>query len=550
MRQFFSVYTNEVFSIRQKASSELLSKDNQPAIIQKKPFSEFNGFLNLKTHCSNNLHKTRMKKVFQIFLMLFLFSGCVHGQPKTGYFPGKPGEISPLAASLLSSKGLEHASIGLLAVDLKTGDTLLDFNSDKSLVAASTQKLLTSAAALEILGADFTFKTILEYDGIITNDGVLTGNIIIRGGGDPALGSPLFAEFYGDLFERWVQAIKTAGIIKIEGKIIGDGSIFGEPEIPATWVWEDIGNYYGSSALGLNLYDNTYFIDFKTLDKAGSPAEILKISPSMPWLTFENQVTASDENRDMAYIFITDQPNHRVIKGTLPKNKEHFTIKGAIPDPAFLAAFELTNALEKAGIMVSDKPVSVYKKAETKNCQILLEISSPPLSQIIYYLNLKSINLYAETLLKQIGLVVGNDPSTEASCKELESFWKSHGMDTGGMFLKDGSGLSRYNALTAGQLVFALQYMKNNSENFVVFENSLPVSGKSGSLESIGKNTPAEGNLRAKSGYMERCMSYAGYVTTISGREVAFDVCVNNYSCSNSEMRKILEELMVGMSGP
>jgi len=489
-----------------------------------------------------------MKKVFQIFFVLFLFSGCANGQPKAGYFTGKSGEISPLVEKLLNAKGLEHASIGLLVVDLKTGDTLLDFNSDKSLVAASTQKLLTSAVALEILGADFTFKTILEYDGIITNDGVLTGNIIIRGGGDPALGSPLFAEFYGDLFERWVQAIKTAGITKIEGKIIGDGSIFGEPEIPATWVWEDIGNYYGSTALGFNIFDNTYFIDFKTLDKAGSPAEILNISPSMPWLTFENQVTASDENRDNAYIFFTQNPNQRIIKGTIPKNKERFTIKGAIPDPAFLAAFELTNALEKAGIMVSDKPVSVYKKIETKNCQILLEISSPPLSEIIYYLNLKSINLYAETLLKQIGLAVTNDPSTEASCKELESFWKSHGMDTGGMFLKDGSGLSRYNALNAGQLVFVLQYMKNNSQNFVVFENSLPVSGKSGSLENIGKNTPAEGNLRAKSGYMERCMSYAGYVTTVSGKDVLFAVIVNNFSCSNSEMRKILEELMVGMS--
>jgi len=109
--------------------------------------------------------------------------------------------------------------------------------------------------------------------------------------------------------------------------------------------------------------------------------------------------------------------------------------------------------------------------------------------------------------------------------------------------------LSRYNALNAGQLVFVLQYMKNNSQNFVVFENSLPVSGKSGSLENIGKNTPAEGNLRAKSGYMERCMSYAGYVTTVSGKDVAFAVIVNNFSGTNAGIKKILEEFMVGMCG-
>lgn len=489
-----------------------------------------------------------IKRVFQIFLALSLFSSCAFSQSKTDTVLTKRQDNSLLVEKLLSAKGLEHTSIGLLAIDLKTGDTLLKFNSDKSLVAASTQKLITSAAALEILGTDFTFKTSLEYDGIITNDGVLKGNIIIRGGGDPALGSPRFSEFYDDLYERWVQAIKNAGITKIEGKVVGDGSIFGEPEIPATWVWEDIGNYYGSSASGLNIYDNTYFIDFKTVDKAGSSAEILNISPSMPWLSFENQVTASDENRDNAYIFFTGVTNQRIIKGTIPKNKEKFTIKGAIPDPAYLAAFELTNALTNAGIAVSQEARAIFKKSEVTDRHNLLEISSPPLSEIVYFLNLKSINLYAETLLKQIGLVVSGDPSTESGCKVLEDFWKSRGMDTGGLFLKDGSGLSRYNAFTAGQLVFVLQYMKNNSQNFVDFENSLPVSGKSGSLENIGKNTPAENNLRAKSGYMERCMSYAGYVSTVSGKEIAFAVIVNNFSCSNAEMKKFLEKLMVGMS--
>jgi len=490
-----------------------------------------------------------IKRVFQILVAATLFSGWAFSQSQTETNLSKPDDNFPLVTEMLHSKGLEHATVGLLALDLKTGDTLLEFNSEKSLVAASTQKLLTSAAALEILGADFTFKTTLEYDGIITKDGVLNGNIVIRGGGDPCLGSPLFEEFYKELFEQWIRSIKAAGITKIDGKIIGDGSIFGLPEIPATWVWEDIGNYYGSMVSGLNIFDNTYFIDFKTLDKAGTPAEIFKISPSMPWLNFENQVAASDENRDNAYIFFTGNTNQRIIKGTIPKNKDRFTIKGAIPDPAYLAAFELTNALKNAGIVVSQEPFSIFEKTASVNRQILSEISSPSLSDIIYFLNLKSINLYAETLLKQIGLVVSGDPSTESGCKVLEDFWKSRGMDTGGMFLKDGSGLSSYNALTAQQLVFVLQFMKTNNTNRAVFENSLPVSGKSGSLENIGKNTPAENNLRAKSGYMERCMSYAGYVTTFSGNDVAFAVIVNNFSCTNTKMRKILAEFMVGMSG-
>ncbi|MFA5420371.1 MAG: D-alanyl-D-alanine carboxypeptidase/D-alanyl-D-alanine-endopeptidase [Bacteroidales bacterium] len=490
-----------------------------------------------------------MKKILQILLLLSFFFGCASSSPKTDKNPENSPDISRLVTDFISAKGLEHASAGLLAIDLTIGDTLLDFNSNQSLVAASTQKLVTSAAALEIFGPDYTFNTSLEYEGTIDKEGILKGNIIIHGGGDPALDSPLFSEFYSTLFDSWVKAIQTAGFRKIEGKVIGDASIFGKPEIPDTWVWEDIGNYYGSLASGLNIYDNTFTIDLKTSDKSGSPAQLLKVTPFLPWMSFENQVTASDENRDKAYIFFIDRPNQRIIKGTLPKNKEQFTIKGSIPDPAYLAAFELTNALENAGIEVLEKPASVFEKQEPSDRQTLFEISSPVIREIIYYLNLKSINLYAETLLKQVALYISSDPSTESGCKVLEAFWKSRGMDTGGMFLQDGSGLSRYNALTAGQLVFVLQYMKSNNKNFDVFENSLPVSGKSGSLENLGNDTPAEGNLRAKSGYMARCMSYAGYVTTVSGRDVAFAVIVNNYSCSNTEMRKILEDLMVGMSG-
>jgi len=488
------------------------------------------------------------KKVFQILLTLSFFFGCAGSSPKNENDPEHSRNNSRLVTVFLSAKEMEHASAGLLAIDLTTGDTLLNFNSNQSMVAASAQKLVTSAAALEIFGADRTFKTTLEYEGTIDKEGVLNGNIIIHGGGDPALGSPLFTDFYMGLFEQWFQAVKNAGIKSIDGKIIGDGSNFGKAEIPDTWVWEDIGNYYGSLASGLNLYDNTFTLEMKTSDKPGSPAQLLKVTPPLPWMIFENQVTASDENRDKAYIYFTDRPEQRIIKGTIPKNKEQFIIKGSIPDPAYLAAFELTSTLEKEGIIISEKPASVYEKYESSGKHILCDISSPPLSEIIYYLNLKSINLYAEALLKQMALYLTNNSSTESGCKVLEAFWTSRGMDTGGMFLQDGSGLSRYNALTAGQLVYVLQYMKNNNKNFTVFENSLPVSGKSGSIENLGKDTPAEGNLRAKSGYMARCMSFAGYVTTVSGREVAFAVIVNNFACPNAEMRKILEELMVGMS--
>lgn len=121
-------------------------------------------------------------------------------------------------------------------------------------------------------------------------------------------------------------------------------------------------------------------------------------------------------------------------------------------------------------------------------------------------------------------------------------------MDVQGIFLEDASGLSRYNAVSVDKLVFVLDYMKNKSSFSGNFMNSLPVAGVSGSLKSFGKGTILENNFRAKSGYMERVMGYAGYLTTASGKEIAIAVLVNNFSCTNAEMRKMLEELLVSVA--
>ena len=489
-----------------------------------------------------------MTKIFR-FLIIGLTAGLIACEPHSPHTKPLNDTESGIIRTFLHAPGLENASVGILIENITTGELIDGYRPGKSMVPASVLKVLTSAAALETFGPGHTFTTSLAFRGDISGNGTLNGDIIITGSGDPAFMSPLFEENYSGIFADFADAIKKAGIKNIQGNIVGDGSYFGPLQIPDTWIWEDIGNYYGAPACGLNIFDNSYQITFSTSGKAGTPARILKTDPPMPWLHFENRVTAADNNTDNAYIYGTYMSNRRIIKGTIPKGKKAFTVKGSVSNPALLTANRFLTYLEKSGIKVSGKATSVFTpEKHPVSTHPLAEVQSPPLSAIIGELNHKSINLYAETLLLHLAKYYGEECTVEAGCRALQSFWENRGMDISGMFLEDGSGLSRANVITPGQLLFVLKYMKTKAKYGEVFLQSLPVAGISGSLKSFGMGTSIEGHLRAKSGYMTRVMNYAGYLTTASGQELAFAVMINHYSCSNVEMRKKLEKLLVEIS--
>jgi D-alanyl-D-alanine carboxypeptidase/D-alanyl-D-alanine-endopeptidase (penicillin-binding protein 4) len=471
-------------------------------------------------------------------------STCAHHENSDESSKSSDPEI---VTNFITHSSLKNASIGIQVVDLNSGEIVLAHNPKLSLVPASTLKILTSAAALETFGPDHKFKTTFAYTGNISESRTLNGDLILMGGGDPTFLSSRFEKHYKNTLKNMVQEVQNTGIRWINGNIIGDGSYFGLQQIPATWIWEDIGNYYGSPAFGLNISENTYTVTFKT-GKAGSLSSITGVSPDLPWMNFENRVMAANNNSDNAYIYGSYLSDKRIIDGTIPENKKSFSIKGSIPDPALLAAHQLFSGLTEKGIGISGEATSNYDKNPNYKFQTLLEIDSPPLSEIIEQLNMKSINLYAEALLLHLAKNSSEDCSVEAGCESLKTFWKDKGMDVSGLNIEDGSGLSRANSITAEQLVFVLQHM-HQSENIEFFFRSLPVAGKSGTMNSFGKNTVLESNLKAKSGYMSRAMNYSGYLTTESGKELAFAIMVNNYNCPNAEMKKMLEELLVSLAG-
>ncbi len=447
----------------------------------------------------------------------------------------------------ISDTELQNSSISFYAIDLTTNEIIGEINPNLLLSPASTMKLFTTAAALEIFGPNYTFKTDITYSGKIINN-VLNGNIYIKGGGDPCFMSNNFKSNYSNFFEQIVKECENNGINKVQGKIIGDATYYSDNFAPSTWILADVANYYGASPWALSIYDNEYKLYFKTGGKSGDSTFIINEKPDIPFINLQNVVKSGNISGDQSIIYGGLFDNYRVVTGKLPLNKDNYEVKGSIPNPPIYTAMLLMQKLNKSGIIVTDSIESKFEFSnytDSLNTQVLYSIKSPALKDIIYFTNLKSINLYAEHLLRQIGLKANGEGSNNSGIKAVSNFWQKK---TGKLLMFDGSGLSRFNAVSSKQLVEVLKFMKNESKNYNSFYNSLPIAGKSGSLTSMYKGTYAENNLHAKSGYMTGVRSYAGYVKSKSSKEIAFAIIVNNYTSNPSIIKAKIEQLLVKLS--
>ncbi|MDA3816751.1 MAG: D-alanyl-D-alanine carboxypeptidase/D-alanyl-D-alanine-endopeptidase [Prolixibacteraceae bacterium] len=445
----------------------------------------------------------------------------------------------------LNDDAIANAPVSIYVANTTTGEELFSVNPELSITPASVQKLITSATALEIMGADYSFSTKIVYKGTIQNN-VLVGDLIILAGGDPSLGSPYLFDNKNEFLSQWANQIKKAGIDSISGNIIVNTSIFNDQDIPQTWIWEDLGNYFGAAAQSTALYDNTFEIVFETDNRNGGETRIIDINPEIPDLTIKNEVTASNDNRDRAYIYGSPFDSYRIIRGTLPKGRDNFSIKASVPNPALLLASKVLNIL-------SDSSVNVGGKIQTSSLQsfkhipdslLLFEHHSPALSEIIKIMNHESVNLYAEHLCKHIGYLSTGDGSTETGTEVIKTFWRDKGIDTDWLFLADGSGLSRNNAFSAKVLTDILVYMSNYSSYFNDFEASIPLTGLQGTQKYYFQNSFLKGKARAKSGSMTRVRSFAGYMETQNGTPVAFSIIINNFNCGSFTMAYKMEKVI------
>jgi D-alanyl-D-alanine carboxypeptidase/D-alanyl-D-alanine-endopeptidase (penicillin-binding protein 4) len=437
------------------------------------------------------------------------------------------------------------ASLTITVMDISTGEVIFSIDPERTLTPASVQKLVTTSAALRLLGPGYTFRTITGWSGQRNRSGeTLTGDIIIRGGGDPSLGSEEFTAHYGSIIDTIVNAIRESGIRKIKGRIVADDRIYDFNPVPARWVWEDLGNYYGAGAYGISVFDNTFRIIMKTGNR-GTPPDILRTEPDKTGLVITSYLV-SEGATDRGYVWSAPYGKHAWITGSVPENREEFILKASVPDPPMMLATMVRERLLSEGFEISGEAVTARTLSDFTDSGFtsLSVISSPPLAEIVKVLNHESINLFAEHLVKQMGFEATGLGTAEAGLTVIRNYIETSGLPWPGIFIEDGSGVAPLNALNSIFVASLVRSMVNDPMFAATFRDLLPKAGAEGTMKSYFRDPLFTGHLRAKTGSMTRVRSFAGLFTGNSGREFAFCVMVNNYTGTPATVIRHVEELM------
>ena len=453
---------------------------------------------------------------------------------------------------LLQAPYMRGASFSLVVKDVQEGKTVYSYDTDRLQSPASVLKTVATATALEILGEDYRYPTTLEYDGILEN-GTLEGNLYIKGSGDPSLGSSHFAPGQNKFLSTWIAALQKAGIKHITGSVISDESIFDTEGVSIKWLREDMGNYYAPGSYGISIFDNMYKLSLQT-GAAGTRPVLKGTEPDIPFIRFKNYLKAAPVSSDSAYIIGAPLDDVRYLYGVLPANRETYVLKGDIPDPALYLARYLTDQLQQKGIRVDGSPscyrIEVeenrWKKGERKE---IVTTYSPTLREIASICNHVSHNLYADALVKTVGLQYKPRRNEMISSfgrgvQVVKEYWEKKGLDVFPLRMNDGSGLAPADKVSAGFMGELLVYMATESAVSDAFIASLPQAGIEGSVRNFLKGSKLQGKAHLKSGGITGVRSYAGYITK-DGKTYAVAVFSNNYSCPMSRMTRALEKLLL-----
>ncbi|CAM4142678.1 D-alanyl-D-alanine carboxypeptidase / D-alanyl-D-alanine-endopeptidase (penicillin-binding protein 4) [Pedobacter westerhofensis] len=439
-------------------------------------------------------------------------------------------KLSQSFSTLQEDPQAKYAICSICVLDANTGKEIFAKNENIGVATASTLKTITAATAFSLLGKDFHYHTTLGYSGSIAADGTLNGDVIITGGGDPTLASWRYENKEGVVLSQWVAAIKAAGIKKIEGKIIGDDRLWGTQGTPEGWTWQDMGNYFGAGPSALSWRENQFDIKLR----ANNTVSVLRAVPAMPYLTIVNELHPGEAGSgDRAYAYLPPLGNIAYLRGSWARDIQKSGISVALPDPAYDAAFRLQDTLQKAGIKVNTAASTARQLLAAdqhlpSSIQNLNTITSPSLAEIVFWLNKKSVNLYAEHLLKTLAWKAGKEATTSNGAGVEIRYWANKGLDRNALNIIDGSGLSPATRVTTAAMANIL-FQSQKEEWFPEFYKSLP--------ENNG--------MKLKSGTINDVSAFAGYYTADNGNKYVIVININNYSGSgiNPKLFRVLNAL-------
>lgn len=412
----------------------------------------------------------------------------------------------------------------IYVMDAMTGKVVFEKNARIGLAPASTQKIITSATAYDLLGNDFRYTTTFGYYGQLKS-GRLSGGIVVTPSGDPTLGSWRWKHTSEDsVTSRISSAIAKTGIQNFGAFVVNATGWEGEI-IPGGWIWDDIGNYYGAGADVLNWRENQYDLIMKSGKAIGDPVTIVGTKPTLYNYDFTSNVTSAAKGTgDNSYIYFPLTSSTGVVRGTIPVNEERFTISGAMPSGRNQFLATLNDSLSQRAITKEMMNLTVDKFSKTKMSENITTFHtevSPPLDSISYWFLKRSINLYGEALAKTIAVKQNKTATTDNGADEIQTYWskKGLGIDPSELNVYDGSGLSPLNRTTTRAQALILHYAK-----------------KQPWFAGYYHGFPEYNGMKLKSGTISRVKSFSGYHTSKEGKQYIVSFIVNNYNGSSSSL--------------
>ena len=479
---------------------------------------------------------SKFYKAVTIFLLSALLSATISVSVK-GASEGSDASVRQLGqkiAQTLQTSLLKGASVGIQVVSLKTGETVFQKNHEQTLNPASNTKLVTSAAALVKLTPQFRFETSLHTASRVQN-GVLEGDLYLKGRGDPVLSYEALLALANDLY--------TAGIEKISGNIIGDDTYFDdEREFSG---WHDFSKAYSGKISGLSLNKNSVSLRIKPASRSGVAPQLI-LDPPTSYITIKNKaVTLSTKNKVYASFLPAEQDATEetlLVEGKISR-KSSYGVSAYInvSNPSLFAATSLKDALEQIGIKVEGH---VKLGQLPRKSRRLAAYYSEPLSSIICESNKSSDNFVAEQLLKTLGAEeLGEPGTTKKGLQVIQEFLAGLNIPPEAYMLENGSGLSRNNRISPEQIVSLLTYMYENFEVRSEYLASLAIAGVDGTLSRRMRDTQAERRLRAKTGAINSVSCLSGYAASRDNEVFAFSIMMNDYRSGGYDIKKIQNKI-------
>ena len=488
-----------------------------------------------------------MKKPFLLTLFTIILTGNLLFSCGTTEAVSEPQPVTTSLDSLfrvyLNHPALQGAQVGIFIQDPETRRVIFGKNPHTLFIPASNQKLITTAAALDILGPEHRFHTDFYAEDSLGETGVLEGDLYIRGGGDPTISGRFHEDDLTYDLRAWADSLKSDGITGIRGDIIVDANLFHDRPAHPAWENRDLSYWYAAQVSALSLNDNCVNITIRPGDSLGEPAG-LGVEPETDYVAVDNRLVTVHEDSLTDYEYYREPgTNHIVFSGRISRSEDRIKDWVTVDDPARFTGEVFRDVLRKQGIAVTGTVLRTDSIPDYREKVRLFQHQSPPLQEILGVINQRSQNLYAEMVFKMLGFHKKADGSFAGGKAAVESYLAGVGVDTEHMRVSDGSGLSRHNLVSPFQLVTVLRDMYTGDYRREYLQ-SLSRAGENGTLENRFRGSIADGRVMAKTGYVGSVRTLSGYLDTMDNHRLIFSLMVNNYTTNTSVINELQDSLI------